>query len=89
MERGVKGGKKKLKEGKEKKREEEKSEMLKLLSRIRGDRVVGSGRSKRQSWSTQRELCVGIKISGFFQTLRGRGFSPTHFILGLRAIQMA
>ena len=55
------------------------SEKLQLLSRICGDQAVGSGRSKRQSWSTQQELRMGTKISGFRQSSRGRGFSPTRF----------
>ena len=64
------------------------SEKLLLLSRYYRDRTVGPRRSKRQSWSTQRELRVGTKISGFRQTTRGRGFSPTRFNSCLRAIQM-
>ena len=52
---------------KEKKGQEEISEKLQLLSRIHVDQVVGSGRSKRQSWSTQPEIHVGTKISGFHQ----------------------
>ena len=31
---------------------------------------------------------MGTKISGFCQTPRGRGSSPTRFIFDLRAIQM-
>ena len=67
------GGKKEKKE-KEKKRGRKKrrSEKLQLLSRIDGDRTVGSHQSKRQSWSAQRELPVGTKISGFLQAPRGR-----------------
>ena len=38
---------------KEKKGEEEMSEKLQLLSRFHGDQVVGSSRSKKQSWSMQ------------------------------------
>ena len=73
-----------------KEREEEKMrERLLIFFRFSGDWTVGSGRSKRQSGSTHRELRVGTKINGFRQTSRGRGFSPTRFIFGLRAIQMA
>ena len=61
---------------------------LHLLSRFLGDRIVSSGQSKRQSWSTHRELRVGTKISGFRQTPRDKGFSPTRFNSCLRAIQM-
>ena len=63
-------------------------EKLQLLSRFHGDRSIYSGWSKRQSWSMQRGLRVGTKISGFFQTPRGRGFSPTRFNSCLRVIQM-
>ena len=50
---GGERGKRREKEreiGKEKKGEDERNEKLQLISRIRDDRVVGSGRSKRQSW---------------------------------------
>ena len=81
------GKKEEKKKKKERKGEEEKmSEKLHLISRFYGDRTVGSGRSKRKSWSTQRELCVGTKISGFLQTPRCRGFSPTRFNSCLRVI---
>ena len=76
-----KGGKEK-----EKKEEEKRNEKLHLISRIYGDRVVGFHRSKRQSSSTRRELRVGIRIGGFRQTPRGRGFSPSLVTLGLRSI---
>ena len=79
VERRGKGGKKERERRKEKKGEEEMSEKLQLLSRIHGDRVVGSDQSKRQSWSIQRKLRVGTKISGFHQSTRGRDFSPTRF----------
>ena len=62
------------------------SEKLYLLSKIYGDRAVGFRRSKRQSLSTRRELHVGTRILGFHQTLRGRGFSSTLVILGMRVI---
>ena len=62
---GKKEKKKRKRKKKEKKGEEERSEKLQLLSRFHSDRAVDSGRSKRQSWSTQRELRVGTKISGF------------------------
>ena len=73
---------------KEKKGEEKMSEKLQLLSRILGDRTFGSRRSKRQSWSTQRELRVGTKICRFCQTPRGKDFSPTRFNSCLRSIQL-
>ena len=63
-------------------------EKLYLLSRFLGDQTVGLVRSKRQSWSTHRELHVGTKIRGFRQTSRSRGFSSTQFNSCLRAIQM-
>ena len=85
----VEGGEKEREKKKEKKRgEEDRSEKLQLLFRFAGDQIVGSGRSKRQSWSTHRGLCVGKKISGFHQTLRGRSFSYTQLNSYLRAIQM-
>ena len=80
------GNKKKEKERKEKKEEEKMSEKLHLLSRIYGDWAVGFRRSKRQSSLTRRELCIGIRIWGFHQTPRGRDFSPTLSIFGLRTI---
>ena len=46
-----------------------------LLSKIYGNQTVGFFRSKRQSWSTHREIYVGTKILEFHQTLRGREFS--------------
>ena len=77
----------KEKGGKEKERKKGKwSEKFYLLSKIYGDRAVGFNRSKRQSLSTRRELCVGTRIWGFLQTPRGKGSSPTLVILGLRVI---
>ena len=64
-EEKLEGKRKRKKKRKEKKGEEERSEKLQLLSRFYSDRVVGSCRSKRQSWFTQRELHGGTKISGF------------------------
>ena len=61
--RGKKGGKDKKKE------EEMRSEKLHLLSRFYGDWTVGFRQSKRQSLSTRRELCVGIRIWGFYPIL--------------------
>ena len=85
-----KGGKEKEKEKKKKekkrKKKEKMSKKLHLLSRIYEDRVVGFRQSKRQSSSTQRELHVGTRNRGFFQTPRGRGFSHTLVIFCLRAI---
>ena len=53
----------KKKGGKEKERKKGKlSEKLYLLSKIYGDRAVGFRRNKKQSLSTQRELCVGTRI---------------------------
>ena len=74
------------KERKEKKEEERMSEKLHLLSRFYGDRTIGFSRSKRQSSSMRRELRVGMRILGFCQTPRGRGFSPTLVTFGLRVI---
>ena len=81
-----KGGEKKKEREKERRRR--RREKLHLLYRFPDNRTVGSGRSKRESWSTHRELRVGTKISRFRQTSRGRGFSPTWFNSCLRAIQM-
>ena len=64
-------------------------ERLLLLFRFLSDQTIGSSQSKRQSWSTNRELRVGTKNSVFRQTPRGKGYSPTQFIFGLRVIQMA
>ena len=95
MEKGKENKEKKEKEShfswfwsclREESRRGKDSEKLYLLSKIYGDRVVDFFRSKRQSSSTRRELRVGIRIWGFRQTLRGRGFSPTLVILGLRPI---
>ena len=41
---------------------------------------------KRQSSSMRRELCMGTRIRGFRQTVRGRGSFPTLVIFDLRAI---
>ena len=79
-----KGGKEK--ERKEKKEEGKLSEKLYLLSRIYGDQAIGFRRSKRQSSSIRRELRVGTRIGDFRQIPRGRGFSLTLIILGLRVI---
>ena len=76
----------KIKMEKRKERKGKLSEKFYLLSKIYGDRVVGFHRSKRKSSSTRRELHVGTRIWGFRQTPRGRGFSPTLIILGLRSI---
>ena len=46
-----------------------------FFSKIYENRTIGFHRSKRQSRSTHRELCVGIKILKFRQTPRGREFS--------------
>ena len=56
-----------------------------LLSKIYGDWTDSFRRSKRQSSSTHRELCVGTKILEFRQTSRGREF-PTWVISNLKAI---
>ena len=78
----------KEKEIKEKKEEEKRSEKLYILSNIYGDWTISFRQSKRQSSSMRQELRLGTRIHGFSQTLRGRGFSPTLVILGLRVIQM-
>ena len=56
-------------------RERKEKKGFPLLFKIYGNRVVGFRRSKRQSSSTRRELYVGMRIWGFLQTPRGRGFS--------------
>ena len=52
-----------------------KNDFFSLLSKIYEDRTDGFRWSKRQSSSTHRELCVGIKILEFRQTPRGMEFS--------------
>ena len=59
------GGEKRKKKGAERGREKKEKRSSPLLSKIYGDRAVGFHRNKRQSSSTQRELCVGTKIIGF------------------------
>ena len=46
-----------------------------FLSQIYGNRIIDFFRSRRQSGSTRRELCVGTKSLAFRQTPRGREFS--------------
>ena len=46
-----------------------------LISQIYGNRTVNFSRSRRQSWSTRRELRVGTKSLTFRQTPIGREFS--------------
>ena len=67
-------------------KEGNRSEKLYILSKIYGDRAIGFHWSKRQSSSIRRVLRVGIRIWGFRQTPRDRGFSHTLVILGLRVI---
>ena len=86
--RGKFGGKNRKRKEKKRKEKKKMREKLQLISRFHGDRVVGSYRSKRQSWSMQQELRVGTKISGFRQASRGSSFYPTRFNSCLRAVQM-
>ena len=82
-------GERKLGEKREREKERRRREKLQyFLSRFPGDWTFGSGRSKRQSWSTHRKLRVGTKISDLRQAPRGRGFSPTRLNSCLRVIQM-
>ena len=46
-----------------------------LLSEIYRNQTVDFRRSRRQSWTTRRELRVGTNILAFCQTSRGRKFS--------------
>ena len=46
-----------------------------FLSQIYKNRSVDFRRSRRQSWTTRRELRVGTNILEFCQTLKGRKFS--------------
>ena len=46
-----------------------------FLSQIYGNRTVDFHWSRRQSWSTRRELRVGTKSLAFCHTSRGRKFS--------------
>ena len=71
------------------KEKREKREKLHLLFRISGAQTVVSSRSKMQSSSMRRGLIIETKIWDFHQAPRGKGFSPTRFIFGLRVIQMA
>ena len=52
---------------------------MSLLSRISGNPIVVSRRSKKESCSTQRDLRVGTGFEEFRQTPRGRGFSLLGF----------
>ena len=61
-------------------REREREEIFFFFSslfffKIYGNWTVGFRRSKRQIWSTRRELRVGTKSLAFRQTPRGREFS--------------
>ena len=53
---------------KEKREEEKMSKKLHLLSIFYGDQTIGFRRSKRQSSTTQQELCMGTRIWDFRQT---------------------
>ena len=46
-----------------------------FISQIYGNRTVDFCRSRRQSWSTRRELHVDTKSLAFRYTSRGRKFS--------------
>ena len=46
-----------------------------LIFQIYENRIVDFYRSRRQSWSTRRELRVGTNILAFRPTSRGRKFS--------------
>ena len=48
--------------------------LFSFLSQIYENRTVDFCRSRRQSWSTRRELRVGTNILVFRQTSRGRKF---------------
>ena len=63
-EKSLKGGRRPFQQRRETEREREKY-FFSLLSKIYENRTVGFHRSKRQSWSTHRELHVGIKILEF------------------------
>ena len=82
----IRWGRKEKREERERRRR--RREKLHLLFRISSDQTVVSNRSKRQSSSTRRGLCIETKIWGFRQAPRGRGFSPTWFNSCLRSIQM-
>ena len=46
-----------------------------FLSQIYENQTIDFRRSRRQSWSTRRELRVGTKSLAFHHTSRGRKFS--------------
>ena len=52
---------------------------LLFLSQIYGNWTVDFHRSRRQSWTTRRELQVGTNILAFCQTLKGRKFSYLYY----------
>ena len=54
--------------------------LLFIFSNIYENWIVGFYRSKRQNWSTRRELHVGTKILAFRQTPRGMKFSYLYYL---------
>ena len=59
------GKKDKIKRERRRKREEELSEKISLLSKFSGEQSVESRRDKKQSWSPLQELHVGTGIGEF------------------------
>ena len=48
---------------------------LLFISQIYGNWTVDFHRSRRQNWTTRRELRIGTNILAFCQTLKGRKFA--------------
>ena len=60
-----KGKKEKIERERRRKREEELSEKISLLSKFSGEQSVESRQDKKQSWSPLQELQVGTGIGEF------------------------
>ena len=74
-----KGGRVRESERKKRRREERKKKKKKgttLPFTISGEPAVETHQGKRQSWSMQQELRVGIEIRVFHQSSKRYGFSP-------------
>ena len=50
-----------------------------FLSQIYGNRTVDFCWSRRQSWYTRRELCIGTNILAFCQTSKGKKFFHLYY----------
>ena len=65
--------------GEEKEKEKKKETTLPFA--ISNEPTVETHWGKRQSWSTRRELRVGMRNCGFRRVPKGRGFSYTGYFL--------